>query len=566
MENEVHIRQGIRDIPAICEQFGIEHAVITPGSRNAPLIMAFIKYSSIKCLSITDERSAAFFALGISQYLRKPVALVCTSGSALLNCAPAISEAYYQNIPLVVFTADRPKEWIDMSDGQTIRQQDIFRNYCKASFEIPVETRNNDELWHSNRIISQAIDTSILHPYGPVHVNVPLREPLYLKLPTKQSNFKIIQTQHNSFALNTQQVEYISAKWQTFQKKLFIFGVLPEGSAFNVLVNNLSAMPDTVVFAENLSNISSPNAIWAPEALFASVSEAELENFRPDLLVTIGHSIVSKRVKQFLRKYRPSEHWHIEESNQYIDTFKSLTKVFIASPLLFLKEIEKLNSVDSDFAKLYTAQFKETVDLHEDFLLNQSAFADLFIFGELLKRIPANSIIHLANSTPIRYSQLFCTRHDLTHYSNRGTSGIDGCISTAVGSAYTSGKLTVVITGDLSFLYDSNALWNNYLQGNLKIIVLNNKGGNIFRLIDTSEEISDIMDFFETPQQVNIKKLVEAYGIEYRYAENADELRNQLNTFFTLPVPAVFEIKTNPDVNTKVFINYYKHIKQVAIV
>jgi 2-succinyl-5-enolpyruvyl-6-hydroxy-3-cyclohexene-1-carboxylate synthase len=189
-----HFRQGIKNIPEICARLGVKKVVIAPGSRNAPLIFAFTAQPELECLSITDERSAAYFALGMSQHSGEGVALVCTSGTAVLNFAPAIAEAYYQSIPLLVFTADRPAEMIDQADGQTLRQTNIFGNYIKASFDLSLDTVADADLQFSDRQVSQAIDTALAYPQGPVQINVPLREPIYTAIPEKHSNPKIIRT------------------------------------------------------------------------------------------------------------------------------------------------------------------------------------------------------------------------------------------------------------------------------------------------------------------------------------------------------------------------------------
>jgi len=339
MAETYHSRQGVRDIPDICLEHGITHVILCPGSRNAPLILSFTKNSSIECLSITDERSAGYFALGIAQYSQKPVVIVCTSGTAALNIAPAIAEAFYQRIPLVVFTADRPHEWIDQADGQTIRQKNIFSNYCKASFEVPVETAHADDLWLFNRTISQALDTAVQFPAGTVHINIPLREPLYGALPAEYSNPRIIKSASGFPVLSSQEIERFKATWQTYDKKLIVFGIHPKNETLNSLANLLAERSDTAIIAENLSNISGPRIIYAPEPLLASFSDDEKKEFQPELLITVGDSIVSKRIKQYLKVYQPKEHWHISSSSDYIDTFKSLNAILKTDAATFLNEL-----------------------------------------------------------------------------------------------------------------------------------------------------------------------------------------------------------------------------------
>lgn len=563
MAEEIHRRQGIRDIPEICKRKGIEHVIIAPGSRNAPLIIAFAKYSDMLCLSITDERSAAYIAMGIAQFTGNPTALVCTSGTAVLNCAPAIAEAFYQEIPLVVFTADRPHEWIDQSDGQTIRQKNIFANYCKSSYELPGEIVTTDDLWYSHRLLSHAIDITTVEPRGPVHINVPLREPLYTPMPEKASNCKVISTRTVEATDTQASFQLYAKKWKAVQRKMIVFGVSGLDPEMQSLAHTLSQRDDILVITENLSNLSGERIISTPESFIASLNADEAKQLMPELLITIGHSIVSKKLKQYLRAGSTTEHWHIESQPRYIDTYKNLETIILASPLLFLKEMLKEPAVKSAYSYFSLAKQNELAKALPEYI-EIIEYSDLKVFNELMNAIPAGSLLHLSNSTPIRYSQFFRSRCDLTYFCNRGTSGIDGCTSTAIGSALGSGKPTVLITGDLAFIYDSNAFWNQYVPANFKVIVINNNGGNIFSMIDTSDEIRDIMSYFETPHSVNIKHMANAYGVAYFGASDFESLQTQLSSFFNLKRTAIFEIKTDAAVNTRVFKDYFRYIKQFA--
>ncbi|HEX2934567.1 MAG TPA: 2-succinyl-5-enolpyruvyl-6-hydroxy-3-cyclohexene-1-carboxylic-acid synthase [Bacteroidales bacterium] len=563
MAEEIHRRQGIRDIPEICKKKGIKHVIIAPGSRNAPLIIAFAKYSDLLCLSITDERSAAYIAMGIAQYTGKPTALVCTSGTAVLNCSPAIAEAFYQEIPLIVFTADRPHEWIDQSDGQTIRQKNIFANYCKCSYELPGEIVTADDLWYSHRLLSQAIDFTTVEPRGPVHINIPLKEPLYTSLPDKASNCKIISTKAIETTSTQTSFQSYARKWKAAQRKMIVFGVSGLDSEMQSIANELSKRDDVLVVTENLSNLVGDRIISTPESFIASLNADEAKQIMPELLITVGHSIVSKKLKQYLRSGPSTEHWHIELQPRYIDTYKNLETIILSSPQLFLKEMLKEPAVKSSYAPVFLSKQKDLAKALPEYT-QMIEHSDLKIFSELMKAIPSGSLLHLSNSTPIRYSQLFSTRKDITYFCNRGTSGIDGCMSTSIGSAIGSSKNTFLITGDLAFIYDSNAFWNQYVPVNFKVIVINNNGGNIFSMIDTSDEIRDIMPYFETPHSVNIEQMANAYGVEYFGASDFESFQFQLASFFQSTRTAVFEIKTDAVVNTRVFKDYFRYIKQFA--
>ena len=556
-----HFRQGIKNIPEICAQHGVRKVVIAPGSRNAPLIFAFTAQPGMECLSIIDERSAAYFALGMAQQSGEAVALVCTSGTAVLNFAPAIAEACYQNLPLLVFTADRPAELIDQADGQTLRQTNIFANYIKASFELPVETVIDAELHFSDRQVSQAIDTAVSYPQGPVHINVPLREPIYTAIPEHHSNPKIIKTLSASQKLNDESLKTLQNSWLKYKRKLVIFGVFPKNECLSELARRLANEPDVVVVAENLSNIAAEKVITQPESLFSRINSKEkIDNFVPELVVTIGHSVICKQLKIFLRSHRPAEQWQIESSIPYIDTYKSLTTVI---PGLATEVLNKMpfTTTESEFSASYQTEMKQINQLHDEFVKN-AFISDMAVTIELLSQIPANTVLHLANSTAVRWTQLFPARTDLTYICNRGTSGIDGSMSTAAGYAYASKQSTVFLTGDLSFIYDSNALWNNHIGNNLKIIVMNNNGGNIFRFIGDKQLMEKNLDFFTTPHHARIKPLVEAYGLDYLACNKTEDLTASINTLLNASKATVLEISTDADLNTENYKGYFKNIKQ----
>lgn len=558
----IHFRQGIKNLPEICIQHGIRKVVIAPGSRNVPLILAFTAHPKLNCLSITDERSAAYFALGIAQQSGEAVALICTSGTAVLNFAPAIAEAYYQNIPLVVFTADRPAELIDQADGQTIRQSNIYQNYCKASFELPVETVHIEDLTYLDKTTSQAIDTALSSPCGPVHINVPMREPVYVALPETHSNPKIIRTAKTEVTISEDSLKEFQTAWKKYNKKLLIIGILPKNKKINKLANLLANEPDTVVIAENLSNIYGEKIITTPEALFASLKEADKKDFTPDLLITIGHSVICKQLKLFLRTHKPQAHWQLDSSLPYVDTYQSLQSIIPFSAWDFLPSMPLGNK--GSFAKLYQQQQDKISSPCINFLENVP-YSDWMVVRKLLKTLPTDVDLQLANSTAVRITQLFPTKESISYFCNRGTSGIDGSLSTAVGAAYITQKPTYFLTGDLSFIYDSNGLWNKYLPNNLKIIILNNNGGNIFRIIGNSELTENCEEFLTTPHQIDIKALAKAYGVNYIQCINEEKLNTGLRELYESKVCTIMEVMTKPEVNTKLYKAFFEKLANMPI-
>lgn len=545
-------RLTIRHLAEICAALGVRRAVIAPGSRNTPLTLALTAQPEIACFPVTDERSAGFFALGMAQYSREPVVLVCTSGSAVLNFAPAVVEAYYQHLPLIVITADRPVEWIDQSDGQTIRQPNIFANYIKGSFQLPAEDAPgavSAASSFSNRLVAQAIDTALQFPRGPVHLNVPLNEPLYVEMPENTPPPRVLRSLPTEIIPSAETADAFVSSWQKASKRMIVVGTGYRDESLNKLLNVLADSTETLIVAENLSNISGPAIVSTPDLFFASLSEDEKSILKPDLLVTIGHSVVSKQLKSYLRSYQPAEHWQLQTELPYADTYRALTHIVPVKGMRLLElvlnvqahqtsnpvidihpELPELSvlassaellSVESHhYRSLITAVSNRTATRSRAYI-QQLPLSDIAVFRDLLPLVPAGWVVQLANSTPVRISQFFETRADLRYFCNRGTSGIEGSVATAAGSAFASGLPTLLISGDLSFLYDSNGLWNANFPRNLKIVVLNNEGANIFSMIGDQKVIERCQPFFDASHSVNLEALCKAYGIEYRFfAEN----------------------------------------------
>ena len=438
-------------------------------------------------------------------------------------------------------------------------ETNIFRNYIKASFDLPVETVQTTDLQFSDRQISQAIDTAISYPQGPVQINVPMREPIYTALPDVHSNPKIIKTIASEVLLAKESMTTLQESWTAFERKLVVIGVNPKNKKLTELANRLANEPDIVVIGENLSNISGEKIITQPESFFSSLSKDEKAAFKPNLLITIGNSLICKQLKLFLREHQPTEQWQFESTLPYIDTYKSLTTIVPGLAVNILNKMP-LGKTASIYSEKLQKQMQKIAQRHDAFV-DSPELSDMSAVTNLLKMIPENTVLHLANSTSVRWTQLFPTREDLTYLCNRGTSGIDGSLSTAAGYAYASNQPTVFLTGDLSFIYDSNGLWNNYIGNNLKIIVLNNNGGNIFRFIGDKELMAKSLDFFTTPHHVQLKSLVEAYDLNYQACDKKETLIENIEGLFMARKATVLEIFTDADLNTENYKGYFRNIK-----
>jgi 2-succinyl-5-enolpyruvyl-6-hydroxy-3-cyclohexene-1-carboxylate synthase len=552
-------KRVVQYLVALCKSIGIKHIVFSPGSRNAPLVLSFVQDDYFQCKTIVDERSAAFVAVGLSIALNEPVMICCTSGSASLNYAPAIAEAYYQKIPLLVITADRPQNWIDNGEGQAIRQIDVYRNYSKAGYHL----NDKDPDDHLKTII-EAVGTSILvGQKGPVHLNLSFEEPLYEAVQELSHDIVVSVAKSNRQQL-TAISEVLLEKWKSYDRILIVCGQMSPNKSLKYALHELQQDQRVVVLTETTSNVQ--------HAAFINCIDRTLEripreiDYQPQLVITLGDAIISKKIKTFLRQIPTLEHWIIQPNAQSVDVFSCLTEVVDAEESAFLKQLLLLGykdtHVNSGFQSKWRMQSYLAADLHETFL-PKAPWCDLVVFDLIHQTMPDGCHLHVANSSPIRYLQLFNALEHLTHYSNRGVSGIDGSSSTAVGVSLINAGLNVLVTGDLSFVYDSHAFWNTYVKGNLKIIVINNGGGGIFRIIPGPKPGHLLNDYFEVGNPASIKDICATYNMSYSMATTKDELEIELASLYTIENrPHVLEVITINTVNPQVLEDYFNFVKQ----
>ena len=536
-----------QSILTICKKKNINHIVISPGSRNAPLTIGFASDPFFKCYSVTDERCAAFFGLGIAQQTKQPVVLVCTSGSALLNYYPAIAEAFYSQIPLIVISADRPASKIDIGDGQTIRQNNVFHNHIVFNANLSEEASVANDF-----LINQAINKAIIQK-GPTHINAPFEEPLY-DIVDQLSVNPVVNAPTPLPIIDALPIDYLNKVWNFSKKKLVIIGVQDYGRLSEATLNKLANDSSIVVMTEVTSNARNKNFIASIDSLITTLTNEELEFLKPEVLITIGGMVVSKRIKKFLRTYKPIEHWHIDELRAY-DTFGALTQHIKLEPETFFTTLQ-YQHVQSKYQKTTLDIYAQKRNSQRNFVMN-APYSDLKVFEAISRFIPENILLHISNSSAIRYAQLFDLPKNIEVYCNRGTSGIDGSTSTAIGASVITNKKTVVITGDVSFLYDSNALWNKYTPQNFKIIVLNNRGGGIFRILPGHRDNEVFNTFFETSHNYTAEHLAKMYGYNYTTCESLTDL-SKLKEFFESDSREIIEIFTPSKINDIVLKDYFK--------
>ena len=506
-------KDHVNILTALLVAHGIRHAVVCPGSRNAPIVHNLTTCPDIACYPVTDERSAGFYALGMSQALKQPVVVCVTSGTALLNLAPAVAEAWYQHRSLVVISADRPSQWIDQLDGQTLPQPDALGRFVKRAVSLP-EPRDDEERWYCNRLVNEAL----IVRDAPVHINVPITEPLF--------GFSVAE--------------------------------LPVERTIEWLPADIS--PTTLSHVTRMFLQAKRPMLVAGQPMNPNLDEAvslveDREDYVPDFVLYIGGSIVSKRVKRFLRKAR--ETWVVNETGEVTDTFMNLTHVVqgdgeaVADHIRFMMVMEP-----HPFVQQWDALLASVHHQAETYEPTYSQMAAVKYF----ERRVGDAVIHYANSSAIRLANIFAQR---TVWCNRGVNGIEGSLSTAAGFSVVSSERVFCVIGDLSFFYDQNALWNQNLGGRFRILLLNNGKGGIFNMLPGLEQSPARDQYVSAAHHTTAAGVCQANDIVYLSASDMPQMREGIDTLLNIESerPVLLEVFTTATADEHALKDYYQTLK-----
>ena len=553
---------GVQILLEALLQYGIEDLVFSPGSRNAPLVIGLVGSGKFRSVCIHDERSAAFFAMGMALVSRKPVPVLCTSGSALLNYAPAIAEAYYQRIPFLAISADRPLEWIDQGDGQTIRQNGVFNNFIEYQVSFPEEANSPAMQLEYKEAIQKALYFSF---HGPAHINMPFEEPLYNKVPYKPLHLPKIFDAPDDKSFQLENAEILAQTWLKHKKRMLLVGQLPPNHGLDSALAYFAKDSDTIVLSENISNLEQDGIVPCIDRMLAAFAN-DNQDFQPNCLMVIGGAVISKKIKTFLRKSKLELVWKVGEDFPEMKTYERLDQSFVMSPKAFLNQFvralekQKPQSSTLQFGMVWRKNFQQTVLNHANYL-KEIPHSDLKVMERILDKIPTDSVLHLGNSSVARYAQLFDVKKQLEVHCNRGTSGIDGSLSTALGAAFKQvDKLHTIVIGDVSFFYDSNALWNNYLTENARIILIHNGGGGIFEIIPGPDQSEFRDDYFVAKHNFSAEYLCRTFDIEYTQATSLEAFDSALTELYQEAKnkrPKLLEVFTPAEKNALILKKYF---------
>lgn len=533
--NKKHIQILISQLKA----HNIQHIVLCPGSRNIPVVVSIVDDDFFKVYNITDERSAGFFALGLIQALNTPVAICTTSGSAVVNLYPAITESYYQQLPLFVISADREQYIIDQMDGQTIHQANVFSSHVKGSFDIQ-DTSDEQDLKYINRIINEALVlVNDQENKGPVHLNVQIKDPFFAhdqkSLASVKSFFK-------------KPLDSLDTLLKDAKRVLLIIGQTQGVKLNNEQIQRLKE--HYVVIFEHISNVKA-NGEFISNIDLMLLNESFKSNFNFDSVISIGGHFVSKRLKIFLRS-KSFEHICIKDNDKISDLFNNLAYHIKANFTEAINAIvnAKFNADISFLDYCYKQSFSITKPRID-------AFNAICSIGNLLDKI-TNSNIVLANSSTVRYAQLFNIDNSNSIFCNRGVNGIDGSLSSAIGISVASNKDTYVLIGDLSFLYDQNALYNNFAKHNVKIFLINNCCGEIFSALPNLNMSDKAKLSIMATHAFKVQDFAKGYNFKYLKADNYLEFEENIKAFVNDKGPMIFEVFTNEQEDILFYKNYFK--------
>ena len=557
-------KENVNILTSLLLEYGVSDAVVCPGSRNAPIVHNLSVCEAIRCRPVTDERSAAFYALGLAIATQRPTVVCVTSGSALLNVMPAVAEAAYQHVPLVVISADRPQQWIDQLDGQTIPQSDALGRFVRKAVQLP-EPHNDEERWLCRRLVNEAMHLATCRQGTPVHINVPISEPLF-EFDTEQlpqlSRFNNIKRAAIKDASMDMPDAFHKAK-----RPMIVIGQLAHGTVSHETIRSLSEK--YVVMSEPLSN-PSYMTIHFDEAIRYIVSDNSSINddeddktaYYPDYVIYVGDTLVSKPARRFLRNAKAPSCLITPDAADIHDPLMTLTDIVECDTDSINALLASLcDAPDTDERCRFHDRWQSFLDAcaaHADaYAPEYSQMATVKYFEEQLADLDIDICVHYANSSAVRLACIYAQHYV---WCNRGVNGIEGSLSTAAGFSLATHDMTVCVIGDLSFFYDQNALWNSNLRGNLRIILLNNRGGGIFRQLPGLSDSPAADDLVMASHENTAQGICTQNDIGYMSAKNMDEMQIGVVTLLTRESerPMLLEVFTDNNDDVKALEKYFK--------
>lgn len=550
-------KENVNILTALLVAHGVKHAVVCPGSRNAPIVHNLNECPNITCHPVTDERSAGFYALGMAQIIRHPVAVCVTSGTALLNLLPATAEAYYQHVPLVVISADRPAMWIDQQDGQTLPQLDALGRFVSKAVSLP-EPSTDDERWYCNRLVNEALLCCQRHGGSPVHLNVPISEPLFTfnvpALPTERLIQQVVATEDETCR------RCLEERMMAAQRPMIVVGQLTYDVA-KILRNTLQQLQTEVVVLHECLSVGQPQQI---DTALQHIKDHE-SDYMPDTIIYIGGTLVSKKIKQFLRRCTHADTWIVNSEGRLYDTFQNLQGFVVGKPVYLLQQLNAAVQLmkqqgSLNFQRDFYHRWQQSIRSAAVAFSNMNVpYSQFLAVRTLFHNLSFSSdyLLHAANSMSVRLVNHFASDYV---FCNRGVNGIDGSLSTAAGCSLVTTQNVYCVIGDLSFFYDQNALWHS-LGGNFRVLLLNNGGGVIFQSLPGLKDSTAHQTLISAQHDTAARGICQQNNVTYLSAHDEEELENNMNRFVNdnFDRPVAFEVFTSQEQDEQAM-NEYKQV------
>jgi 2-succinyl-5-enolpyruvyl-6-hydroxy-3-cyclohexene-1-carboxylate synthase len=553
-------------------QTGIKDVVVSPGSRSTPMAMVMAEHPELNIHIHVDERSAAFFALGIAKATNKPVAILCTSGTAAANYFPAIIEARYSRVPLLVLTADRPHELREVGAPQAIDQIHLYGQHVKWFADMALPENSNELIRYARTVGARAAAIASQAPAGPVHLNFPFREPLIPKLDEEIFELKerpkgYVQVRNGELTISEDEFREISQKLNGYKKGIIVCGNIADNK-FAQAVTELSTALKFPVLADPLSQLRSglhplENIVEAYDTFLRN--EDAKEYLKPDVILRFGAMPVSKALTIFLKENHQAEQFVIDGAGGWRDPATLSTEMIFCNEIIFCEQLSGLTEPkeSTEFLEKWR-EMNELTKANMALIKDSQMLSEGRLFYQIAEMLPEEATLFVGNSMPIRdLDSFFLNNHkSIKVMANRGANGIDGTVSTALGSALYSQPLYLVL-GDLTFFHDLNGMIAAKLYGiDIRIIVVNNNGGGIFSFLPQSQSPKNFELLFGTPLNLEFEHAVTMFNGNYTKVTDWDHFRELMKQSSDVKGLNVYEVITNRDSNLAQHRDFWRIVSQ----
>lgn len=548
--------KNVQLLVAMLKAKKVKNIVVSAGTSHDAIARSLECDDYFKTYNIVDERSAAFFALGLIQELNETVAIVCTAGTAAVNYLTGVTEASRRNLPLVVITADKNPYYYNQFEDQMVDQINLFKSVVKHTVSLPM-IKDDKDRWYCERLLNEAFLEINHHGTGPVHINIPIEEGMFAigdTFTTKElPKIKVIERLDVSSDLNKWEEKFRSLK----NKKILIV----YGQDYNVTQSRIEKLEkifrnyNCLISTEKLSNLHCEGAIEMSKVSRMMTVSGEFEQICPDVVISLAGSVAWDGKFALKSNNKKFENWLVSEFGMVQDFYRNLTNIFECSIDEFL---EKMSNYEIDEKNDYYNLCK---NLDAKFELPNFEYSNLYVTQKLMNNIPKDSILNLANSSTIRLAQYFDNDPSIKIYCNRGIHGIDGCMSTFIGQSAVTDKLSFLIIGDLTFFYDMNALWNRYVGKNVRIMLVNNSGAALFHFNQGLQKYPTLNENVAADHNATAKGWTESRGFKYLSSTNKEEFDKNLVEFVNpnSDKPIILEVFTKKEEDARLQHEFFEY-------